>query len=149
MQSKILPTGGANYRIQFRVACLSEENSKSLVEFNMMKKPKLPALAASLILPGAGQLYQGYRKKGIVMFFGVAGLAYFAAQSEISFRSDLDSYEADRSTYRAAGELDEIEAARTILESSFNAMKTSEKTRNTIWGVLAGTWTINILDVAF
>ena len=126
-----------------------EENNESVLEFNMKKKPKLPALAASLILPGTGQLYQGYRKKGIVMFLGVAGLAYFAAQSEISFRADVDTFEADRAIYRAAGDLNEIEAARLNMETSFNAMKESERSRNTLWGLLAGAWTINILDVAF
>ncbi len=126
-----------------------EENNESVVGFSMRKKPKLPALAASLIIPGTGQLYQGYWKKGIVMFLGAAGLTYIAAQNEIAFQADVDTFEADREIYRAARKLGEIKAARIKMESSFNTINRNKGPRYTILGVLAGVWTINILDVAF
>lgn len=133
------------YTEQLRI----EDGIESTIDFSLIRKPKLPALAASMILPGTGQLYQGYRIKGSMMFLSVAGLAYFAAQGEISFRANMESYEADRAKYLAADELGEIEAARINMETSFNSMKKSERSRNTIWGVLVSAWAVNILDVTF
>ena len=126
-----------------------QEDREETVSFSLNKKPKAPALALSSIAPGSGQLYQGYNGKGLLFIISTIGLGYFAYEHQMSFLTDHDDFKAKQDDYRNAESLADIEAAKLLMEQSYETMTDSERLRNVIFGVLGSVWMLNIVDVAF
>ncbi len=155
MDRVLLPTGEHNLFIRkpeyytYRDKVLIQQEQEAAVNFSLRKKPKLPALAFSTVIPGSGQLYQGHTGKGLLFLIGVVGVAYYAYDCQSEFIEDYDLFKTRRTEYRDADELDDIEAAKILMEESYNIMKDSEQLRDVMFGVLGGAWFINIVDVTF
>jgi len=151
----LLPTGEHNLFIRkpeyypYRDKVLIQREKEAAVNFSLRKKPKLPALALSALLPGSGQLYQGHTGKGLLFVISVMGVAYYAYDCQAEFLEDYDLFKIRRTEYRNADELDDLEATRVRMEVSYSIMKESERARDLMFGLLAGAWVINIVDVTF
>jgi hypothetical protein len=151
----LVPVGGHQVVVtkpeyfSYRTEVEVRENSEAVVRFQLNPKPRRPALVLSAVIPGGGQLYQGYRGKGLAFLAGavVAGTMAFAQQA--NFSENRDEYDARLEEYDQATTSEDIAAAREEVNAAFDAMKDAERSRNIFGGILGGVWIINLVEITF
>ncbi|MFC1547218.1 PEGA domain-containing protein [Candidatus Neomarinimicrobiota bacterium] len=151
----LVPVGGHNVVVtkpeyfSYRTEVEVRENSEAVVRFQLNPKPRTPALVLSAVIPGGGQLYQGYRAKGLAFLASavVAGTMAFSQQS--SFTEQRDEYDVRLEEYQQATTSEEIETRRAEVNTAFDAMKDAERSRNIFAGVLGVVWVVNLVEIRF
>ncbi|UCH09206.1 MAG: PEGA domain-containing protein, partial [Fidelibacterota bacterium] len=133
------------YTTQFVV----NSSQEAAVSFRLQRKPKRPAILMSVVLPGSGQLYQGYRGKGLLFLIGTAATGFLAYDSYSRFVEDRDLYEQKRREYRNAQEADEIQRLRGEMQERFDAMELSRQSQLLTTGLLGAVWVINLIEITF
>ena len=114
-----------------------------------MKTKRLFAAMRSLPVPGWGQFYRGYKKKGYaflgaaVVTSGVLGLQYR------SFRSVRSHYNQANIYHHVSQRYPNDEGTRyTEWEARHREVKSSEKRVNILIGILGAVWVLNLFDSA-
>ena len=95
---------------------------------------RMGALTRSLVLPGTGQLYQGYGGRGYGMMVLTGGAVAFAVVSKPNYRSARDDYDD-------AGEGADFDRLYRDYETAANRADIAQ-------GVVAAAWLYNVLDAA-
>jgi hypothetical protein len=110
---------------------------------------KITGLIYSAIVPGTGQFYLGHQYKGAAFTLLSSASLVFALVSQndvVAMNEKIESLEYDyakANTYTKANEVwVKMVAARNDAEDF-------KKSRNLFYGVYAGLWTLNILDLLF
>ncbi|MCH7574692.1 MAG: PEGA domain-containing protein [Candidatus Marinimicrobia bacterium] len=134
------------FRYQGRFS-ISEAAGTDL-SFQLQKKPKAPAFAMSLVLPGGGQSYLG-QKRGLLYLAAAAGLGYLGYASHTAVTTHQNDYNTRLADYNQETDLTKMAGKRTLLEESFDAMHAASDQRDMMLGALGAVWAINIIDVAF
>jgi hypothetical protein len=124
-------------------------SQEAAVSFRLAQKPKRPAILMSAALPGSGQLYLGYRNKGLMFLAGAVAVGYLTYSSYSQFGDDRDLYEEKRGEYRDARESSEIQRLRDEMQDRFDAMDTSKKSLYLMTGLLGGIWIFNLVEISF
>lgn len=135
------------HREEFRLM-LDEETE---LDVQLKRKPKGRAVLFSTIIPGTGQLYQGYSLRGLLFLAAGAAAAFLAQQSYASFTESQQQYETDLEAYNSLHSGDESEFTRLkqAANSSFRRMKDDEDQFFLMAGALGAVWTVNLVEVVF
>ncbi len=123
-------------------------NHITTVDFSLKKKPKGPAVAFSLVVPGGGQVYQGY-KRGLVYITSAVALAYLGFSSHQDVNTFHDQYDSRLADYNTAPDEETATPLAAAVQESLDAWTDAEDSRNLMLGALAGVWVVNIVDIAF
>jgi len=126
-----------------------DNNQGRTISFSLKKKPKVAAVMFSTILPGTGQLYQGYSGRGWLFLAGAAGIGLTVYANHYLYQQDNDLYLERLEDYRQAIDINEIILMREAVQESFDSMKKYEDDRNTYMGVLGAFWVLNLIEVIF
>ncbi len=135
-----------HYRYSTEVAV--EYDHITTVNYALKRKPRGPAVALSLLLPGGGQLYHGHRK-GVLYLAAAAAVGYLGYASHVAFADEYDNYQAllddyNHETYPAVAK-----QKMAAVQSSLDTAKGHELRRNIMLGGLGAIWTVNLVDIAF
>ena len=131
----------------FKVA-LDQETALNI---QLRRKSKAKAFLFSTVIPGSGQMYQGYGFRGLL--FLAAGLAagYLTYDGWTRFAESQEKYQSDRDLYNntISGDQSHFNAQKKAAQASFDQMKAYEQNLVTMAGALGAVWTINLLEVLF
>ncbi len=133
------------FQEQFHI--LSDKETTVLLE--MQKKPIVPAVVLSTLLPGTGQFYLGKKVRGIVFLAAAAGAGSMAVIHHLGMLSSYDQYFYHREMYASATDFETMSTEKELALQSFDGMKAAEKNRNYMIGVFGVAWFINIVEVFF
>jgi hypothetical protein len=151
----LVPVGGHQVVVSkpeyfsYRTEVEVRENSEAVVRFQLNPKPRTPALVLSAVFPGGGQLYQGYRGKGLAFVATAVVAGYMAFSQQGNFVENRDEYDARMEEYQQATTSEEIEARRAEVTTAFDAMKDAERSRNVFGGILGLVWVVNLVEITF
>ena len=134
------------YRYSAEVAV--EYDHITTVNYTLKRKPRGPAVALSLILPGSGQLYHG-QKKGLLYLAASAALGYLGYDSHIALAAEYDNYQTLLKDYNQATDVVLARQKMDAVQASFDKAKELELNRNIMLGALGAIWTVNLVDIAF
>lgn len=134
------------YRYSSDVAV--EYDHITTVNYTLRKKPKGPTVVLSMVLPGSGQLYQGY-KKGVLYLAATIGLGVLGYSAHQDFIDYYDVYHERLDDYNSETDVDLALQKMSAVQESFDLMKGAEQNRNIYLGVFGAVWLINIVDITF
>jgi len=112
-------------------------------------KSKRKAVLLSIVLPGAGQVYQGYSLKGIGLMSGTLLTGWLAVQGSQDFDQSRSDYEMKIDDYNAEQDPVEWESKKAIADQAFNTMKDDELSYQLRLALLGLLWTVNLIEVSF
>ncbi|UCD37148.1 MAG: PEGA domain-containing protein [Fidelibacterota bacterium] len=123
--------------------------AEAQVSFSLQNKPRRPALLFSALVPGGGQLYLGYRNRGLLFLAAAAVSGYLTYNQFAAYMENKDSYESSHDAYYNAGTLEDIDSLRRTMETDHEAMISSARSLNIMAGVLGGVWLANLVEIYF
>ncbi|MFB0515764.1 MAG: PEGA domain-containing protein [Candidatus Neomarinimicrobiota bacterium] len=121
---------------------------ETALNYTLKRKPKGPAVALSVVMPGGGQLYHGYRK-GVIYLGAAMGIGYWGYTTHRDFLDHYDTYQERLDDYNRETNVEIALEKMEAVQESFDSMKQAEKGRNIYLSMLGGVWIINIVDIAF
>lgn len=133
----------------FESTLLVNYNQVTTLSYTLKPKPKIVGFTGSLIVPGGGQLYMGEKFKSIFFLAASAALGFLAYSSQTVLIDDQDAYNAIRESYLIETDPEQISLKRAQVIESFDAMTSSETTRNQMLAGLGAVWAINLIDITF
>ena len=114
-----------------------------------MKTKRLFSAMRSLFVPGWGQFYRGYKKKGYAFLGAVVGTSVALGVQYRDFQSARDHYnQATLFQHINQRYTNEDGTRYTEWEARHRAVKSSEKRVNILIGVLGAIWVLNLFDSA-
>lgn len=119
------------------------------INYSLQKKSKPLAITMSAVVPGSGQLYQGYTRRGLVFFVSGIAAGYLTFDAYQSFRESKDTYITKTNLYNTTTDETLWAARKADAEAAHSTMIANEKTFLTWSGLLGGVWVINLLEVTF
>ena len=122
--------------------------SGELSEFNYKLIPKTPkeVITKSLVIPGNGQRYAEFHKKGnIITFLQVITLAG-AVITSLSASNATSTYNEAISAYKKAHHEDEINLYRSDMQDGYNDVKSASNLQTAAFAAFLGIYTWNIVD---
>ena len=136
-----------HYRYSAEVAV--EYDHITTVNYTLKRKPKGPAVALSLILPGSGQLYHGHVIKGLLFLVAAAALGGLGYDSHLAFAEERDNYQTLLDGYNHETDPTLAKQKMDAVQASFDKAKELELSRNIVLGALGAVWAVNLVDIAF
>jgi len=103
-------------------------------EAQLLETSRSGALLRSAVLPGWGQMYQGYRNRGLMLMGLAGGSIVFAVLQENAFRDARDAYDN-------AGE-------GADFDRLYQDYRDEAANANLAFGAVCGLWALNALDAA-
>lgn len=125
-----------------------EYNRISTVNYTLQKRPRKTAITLSMVLPGGGQIFQGYSSGWFYLELALA-LGYSALVFHQDFSVHCDTYHRSLDNYNGETDASMALIRRDIVQEDFDAMKKVENRRNICLGALGAVWLVNIVDIAF
>jgi len=135
-----------HYRYSAEVAV--EYDHITTVNYTLKKKPRGPAVALSMALPGGGQLYHG-QMKGVLYLAASAALGYLGYTSHAAFADEFDNYQTLLDEYNQTTDPTLAGQKMDVVQASFDKAKELELNRNIMLGALGTIWAVNLVDIAF
>lgn len=117
------------------------------IQIRLKRKPKLPSMISSSILPGTGQMIRGKPIKGLLFTAAVIGLGYLAYQEHLAFEQRKEIYQEHLDIYNNQLNLDQIDQDIERVWNSFDNMSNKENRRNQILYALGTVWTFNVFEI--
>ncbi len=127
------------------------ETDQSLpIVVSLIPKSKKKAILFSTLLPGSGQLYQGYKGKGILLLASTLATAYLAFEDYGTFVESKTVYEEKSKVYNSnLTQPDLLATQKQDMLDAFDIMKDHESAFLLKAGLVGGIWTVNLLEIAF
>ncbi|MFQ6676107.1 MAG: PEGA domain-containing protein [Fidelibacterota bacterium] len=126
-------------------------DQETALDFRLQPKSKGRAFLFSTLLPGSGQLYQGYSVRGLLFLAAGVATGFLAQQAYAGFTESQQQYEKDLDAYNSMHQgspIDFMERKRAV-NNSFRKMKDDENRFLMMAGALGAVWTINLVEVIF
>ena len=112
-----------------------------------LKTKRLSAAMRSLVFPGWGQYYRGYKKKGYAFLGAVIGTSVMLQFQYRNFQSARDHYNQTNIFQHVNQRYTNEDGTRyTEWEARHRDVKSSEKRVNILIGVLGAIWVLNLFD---
>ena len=112
-----------------------------------LKTKRLFSAMRSLFVPGWGQFYRGYKKKGYVFLGAVVGTSVALSFQYQNFQSARDHYNQTNIFQHINQRYTNEDGTRyTEWEARHREVKSSEKRVNILIGVLGAIWVLNLFD---
>jgi TolB-like protein len=125
------------------------ENQETALTIQMDQKPRFRAIALSGLFPGTGQLYMGYRFKGLVLMLCSAALAYEGYREHNDAVSAYQKYKRNLDIYNSMDSGASFGYIREEMKHDFSVMENHLHERNLLWATLGGLWFISLVDISF
>ena len=120
------------------------------IQVQLLPKSKGKAVFFSTLLPGSGQLYQGYKGRGYLFLLSALATGYLAYDDFGSFTESQTFYEEKSDIYNSnLTQPNLLPGQKQKMLDAFDTMKDHEKTFLMKAGLLGGIWTLNLLEVTF
>ena len=103
----------------------------------------------SLALPGSGQMSEGKRLWGSLIFAAAMGAGYLTVQNHLNLLRETALSAGLKRDYETAVDPEDIIATKAALQTSLEAIGSYETRQNIAGGFLAGIWLINLVDIVF
>ncbi len=103
----------------------------------------------SLALPGSGQMSEGKRLWGSLIFASAMSARVLAVQSHLNLLRETELSARLQHEYEIATAPEDIAATKTAWQTSLEAKSMYENRQNIAGGFLAGIWLINLVDIVF
>ena len=101
----------------------------------------------SLFVPGWGQFYRGYKKKGYAFLGAVVGTSVALGVQYQNFQSAREHYNQTTILYHVNQRYTNEDGTRyTEWEARHREVKSSEKRVNMLIGILGAIWFLNLFD---
>ena len=124
-------------------------NVTSQLQIRLKRKPKIPALLSSAMIPGSGQIYRGFPWRGLLFMAAAAGVGYLTAIEYMDYDKKHTQYLNDLDSYKNQADLNQIKSDKERVLSSFDLMKKQETMLNNYLYAAGAVWSINILEIFF
>ena len=112
-----------------------------------MKTKRLFAVMRSLVVPGWGQFYRGYKKKGYAFLGAVVGTSVALRFQYRNFQSARDHYNRATIFQHINQRYTNDDGTRyTEWEARHREVKSTEKRVNMLIGILGAIWVLNLFD---
>lgn len=126
------------------------ENKTTEIPYSLELVPKGKSLLLSLILPGSGQLYQGYNLKGLTFLVTTIFIGYSTYESQQKFSDQKGVWEEKRDEYNHNTSAPNLwPQQRQAVQDAYDKLKKNEQTRNLWLGGLGLVWTVNVIEIIF
>ena len=126
------------------------QGRENILNYQMDKKLKAPAVFLSLVVPGSGQIYLGKTMRGL---FWMAATAYTGAlvfDAHNDYLSHSDDYDANLVIYNSNTSQPELwEEQKYRVQQSFDGMQDANQQRMIFGAVMGSVWSINVIGVTF
>ncbi|MCH7763043.1 MAG: PEGA domain-containing protein [Candidatus Marinimicrobia bacterium] len=137
--------GYKKYRGTFEIM----PNTINQLQVQLKRKPKIPALLSSAVIPGSGQIYRGFPWRGLLFMAAAAGVGYLTAVEYMDYDKKHTQYLNDLDSYKNQADLNQIKSDKERVLSSFDLMKKQETMLNNYLYAAGAVWSINILEIFF
>jgi len=112
-----------------------------------LKTKRLSAAMRSLVIPGWGQSYRGYKKKGYAFLGAVVVTSAALGMQYRNFQSALNHYNQTTLFLHINQRYPNEDGTRyTEWEARHRAVKPSEKRVNILIGIIGAIWVLNLFD---
>ena len=114
-----------------------------------LKTKRLFSVMRSLFVPGWGQFYRGYKKKGYAFLGAVVGTSVVLGIQHRNFQSAINHYNQTTIFQHVNQRYTNEDGTRyTEWEARHRDVKSSKKRVNILIGVLGAIWVLNLFDSA-
>lgn len=117
------------------------------IQIRLKRKPKLPSMISSTIVPGTGQMIRGKPLKGLLFTAAAIGLGYLAYHEHLAFEQRKEIYQEHLDIYNNQLDLNQIDQDIDRVWNSFDNMNNKENRRNQILYALGTVWTFNVFEI--
>lgn len=125
------------------------EAGGSIVQLGSGRERRAKAFLQSLIWPGKGQLYQGKKSRGFIFSAASAAAAFYTLDRMNSYDEHVFLYEVEIEKWQNAVSLEKKDYYRDRASLLWDSTEDARRERNTALYILAGIWTINLVDTFF